>query len=144
MIFRKDALLFYQSEIFCVVMAVLCFTLMPMLGIEISFLCMLPFVVLVFANPKLYNELITINEVGISCQKSGKQLWGYEWESIAELKKSSRFLMPSIEVIAYNKQEESEQFAHPNQYFQLGKPAREALRRYYRDRGTVLLSPNDQ
>ena len=103
MIFRKDSLLFYQSEIFYIVMAILCLTLVPMLVGEISLLYLFPFLVLMLVNPQLHNEFIAINETGISCQKSGKQLWAYEWLSIAELKRSSRFLMPSIEVIAYNK-----------------------------------------
>ena len=92
---------------------------------------MLPFPVLIFVNPKLYNEFITINETGISCQKSGKELWAYTWDRVAELKRSSRFLMPSMEVIAYNKYGESEHYAQANHYFQLGKTAREAVRRYY-------------
>lgn len=129
--FRKDSLLFYQSEIFYIVIAILCLTLIPILGVEISLLYMFPFIVLILVNPKLHNEFITIDEAGISCQKSGKQFWAYEWDCIAELKRSSRFLMPSIEVIAYNKFEESERFALPNQYFQLGRTAREALKRYY-------------
>ena len=132
MIFRKDSLLFYQSEIFYIVMAILCLTLVPMMVGEISLLYLFPFLVLILVNPQLHNEFIAINETGISCQKSGKQLWAYEWLSIAELKRSSRFLMPSIEVIAYNKYGESERFALPNQYFQLGRTAREAIKRYYK------------
>lgn len=132
MIFRKDSLLFYQSEIFCIAMTILCLALIPILGEEISILFMLPFIILILVNPKLHNEFITINETGISCQKSGKQLWAHEWGCIAELKRSSRFLMPSIEIITYNKRGESERFAKPNQYFQLGRIAREAIKRYYK------------
>ena len=130
--FRKDSLLFYQSEIFYVVMAILCLTLIPILGLELSFLYMSLFIVLILVNPKLHNEFITINETSISCQKSGKQLWVYAWDSIAELKRSSRYLMPSIEVIIYNKYGESEHFAYHNQYFQLGRTARDAIKRYYK------------
>lgn len=132
MIFRKDSLLFYQSEIFYIVIVILCLTLIPILGIEISLLYMFPFIVLILVNPKLHNEFITIDDTGISCQKSGNQLWAYGWDCIAELKRSSRFLMPSIEVVAYNKYGESERFALPNQYFQLGRTAREAIKRYYK------------
>lgn len=132
MMFRKDSLLFYQSEIFYIVMAILCLTIVPMLVGNIFLLYMFPFLVLVLVNPQLHNEFILINETGISCQKSGKQLWAYEWSSIAVLKRSSRFLMPSIEVIAYNKFGESERNALPNQYFQLGRTAREAIKRYYK------------
>ena len=132
MIFRKNALLFYQSEIFCIVMAILCSTLVPMLVGAMFILYLFPFLVLILVNPHLHNEFIAINETGISCQKTGKQLWAYEWHSIAELKNSSRFLIPSIEVIAYNKDGESERFALHNQYFQLGRAAREAIKRYYK------------
>ena len=132
MMFRKDSLLFYQCEIFYVVMTILCLTLVPILGGEISFLYLFPFFVLILVNPQLHNEFIAINETGISCQKSGKQLWAYEWNSIAELKGSSRFLMPSIEVIVYNKHGESERVALPNQCFQLGRTAKEAIKRYYK------------
>ena len=132
MMFRKDSLLFYQSEIFYIVMVIVCMTLIPILGIVISLLYMCPFIVLILVNPKLHNEFITIDENGISCKKSGKHLWVYEWDSIAELKACSRFLMPSIAVIVYNKHGESERFALPNQYFQLGRMAREAIMRYYK------------
>ena len=69
MMFRKDSLMFYQSEIFYVVMAILCLTLVPMLVGDISLLFLFPFLVLILVNPQLHNEFITINETGISCQK---------------------------------------------------------------------------
>lgn len=130
MMFRKNSLLFYQSEIVYIIMATLCLLLIPTLGIEISLIYMLPFIVLILVNPKLHNEYITIDEIGISCQKSGKHLWVYAWDSIAELKRSSRFLLPSIEVIVYNKYGEPERFASYDQYFQLGRTAKEAIKRY--------------
>lgn len=132
MMFRKNTLLFYQSEIFYFVMAILCLALFPMLGLGLSLLYVFPFAVLMLVNPKLHNEFITINEIGISCQRSGIQLWAYEWDTIAGLKRSSRFLMPSIEVIPYNKCGEPEQFAMSNHYFQLGRAARKAVKRYYK------------
>lgn len=135
MIFRKDSLLFYESEIFYVAMAILCLIFIPILGLGLSLIFMFPFIVLILVNPKLHNEFIAINEAGILCQKSGKQLWAYEWDSIAELKRSSRYLMPSIEVIPFNKYREAEQFAEPNHYFQLGKAAREAIKQYYKPAG---------
>lgn len=132
MTFRKDSLLFYQSEIFCIVMAILCLSLIPTIGFGLSLLCIFPVVILMLVNPKLHNEFITINEIGIACQKSGIQLWTYEWDSIAELKRSSRFLMPSIEVIVYNEFGKPQQFAVSNQYFQLGCSARKAVKQYYK------------
>ena len=142
MMFRKNSLLFYQSEIFYIVMTILCLTLLPIQVVEIFFLCLFPFLVLILVNPQLHNEYISINETGISCQKSGKQLWAYGWDSIAELRRSSRFLLPSIEVIAYNKHGEPEQYALSNQYFQLGRTAREAIKRYYKPKETPLNTSN--
>lgn len=132
MIFRKDSLLFYQCELFCVVLTILCLTLIPILGLEVSLLFIIPFIVLILVTPKLYNEFIIMDEIGISCHKSGKQLWKYEWNDVAELRSGSRFLLPSIEVIIYSKNKEPECFALPNQYFQLGRIAKDALNRYYK------------
>lgn len=91
MTFRKNSLLFYQSEILYIAMDILCLTLIPILGVGISILYMLPFIVLILVNPKLYNELITIDETGISCEKAGYQIWAYRWDCIAELKKVLAF-----------------------------------------------------
>lgn len=132
MIFRKHSLLFYQSEIFYIIMAIISLVSFPMIGLGLSLLCGVPFAVLILINPKLHNEFITINEHGISCQKSGIPLWEYEWNGIAELKRSSRFRMPAIEVIAHNKCEGPKPFAMPDHYFQLGRAARRAVERYYK------------
>lgn len=132
MTFRKNALLFYQSELMYIVFAILCLTLIPTLGLWLSLLYAFPFIVLMFANFKLHNEYIVINEIGISCKKSGKQLWATEWSRIVELRKSSRYLLPSIEIITYDKHGKVNQFALTNHYFQLGRAAREAIKRYYR------------
>ena len=132
MTFRKDSLLFYQSEFFYVVMAMLCFLLIPILGIEISLLYMFPFIILILVNFILQNEFITIDDTGILCQKSGKIIWLYEWDSIAELKRSTRYLMPSIEVIIYDKCGKPEHFSLTNQYFQLGRIAKKAIKQFYK------------
>lgn len=132
MVFRENSLLFYQSELLFIVLAILSFSLISTLGLYMSLLYASPFVVLILVNFKLHNEYIVVNENGISCQKSGRQLWAYEWHDIAELRKSSRYLLPSIDIITFNKSGEVAQFAPPNHYFQLGKAAREAIKRYYR------------
>lgn len=85
-------------------------------------------------NPKFYNEFITIDEHGISCQKAGKPLWCYDWSKIVELRKSNRYLTKSIEVIVYDKFGKPEPYALPDQYFLLGKTAKEAIKRYYKPR----------
>lgn len=131
MTFRKDSFLFYEIQISSIIMAILCLPFISILGAGLALLYAFPFVVLMLVNPKLRNEFITIDEIGISCQKSGMQLWAYEWDRIARLKRGSRFLMPSIEVITYNKCGEPEQFALPNHYFQLGRTARKAIGQYY-------------
>lgn len=131
MMFRKNSLLFYHSEILSIIIAILSLVIVPTLRI-MSILFIFPLIAFILANPQLHNEFITINETGISCQQSGKQLWAYEWDSIAELRKSSRFMLPSIEVIVYNKYGEAEKFALHNQYFQLGRTARKAVKQYYK------------
>lgn len=138
MIFRKDSLLFYQSEIIYIVMATLCFTLIPTLGLGLSLAFAFLFIILIFVNCKLHSEFILIDETGILCQKSGKQLWKYAWEDIAELKKTSRFLMPSIDIIAYNQNRKPEQFAQINHYFQLNRVAKTAMKHYYKTEDGTL------
>ena len=60
MVFRKNALLFYQSEIIYTLMIVVCFALTPILGLLVSFICALPFVIFALITPKIYNEYISI------------------------------------------------------------------------------------
>ena len=131
MVFRKNALLFYQSEIIYTLMIVVCFALTPILGLLVSFICALPFVIFALITPKIYNEYITISELGVSCHKSGKILWEYGWDSISDIKKSSRFLLPSMEILTYTNGVPSE-FAIHGHYFQLGRTAQKAIERYYK------------
>lgn len=130
MTFRKNALLFYQSTICYIVFLLLCAALIPAVGLFLSVLCSLPFVVLLSINPKLHNEFITIDETGISCKRAKAQSWEYSWDNIAFLKTSSRFLMPSIEVIPYDQFGKPELFSLPNHYFQLSRSAKKAMRQY--------------
>ena len=131
MTFRQNSLLFYQSEIFYIVMGILCLPLFPMLGAGLTLLYVFPFVLLMLVNPKLNNQFITIDEFGISCHKSEIGLWAYEWDHIAELRRSDRFMLPSIEVITYDGSGQPEQFALHGHYFQLGRTARKAIDKYY-------------
>lgn len=129
MTLRKDLLLFYQSNILCIISSILLLVLTPpTLGIVL----VAPILILLLANPKLYNEYITIDETGISCSNTKEQLWSYQWECVAELRKGSRFLLPSIEIISYSKQGDPEQYASSGHYFQLSKPAKNAILRYYK------------
>lgn len=131
MMFRKNSLLFFQSEIFYIVMTVLSLVLTLSLGVGVSFVYGIPFAVLALANPKLHNEIITIDERGILCQKDKIQIWAYEWECIAEFKQSSRFLFPAIEVVTNDTCEKKSQIPAANHYFQLCKTARKAIEKYY-------------
>lgn len=137
MTFRRDTLLFYQHGIICAAMAVLSLSLIPPLGLELSLLCALVFIVLAVLNPRIHNEFITINEQGILCHRAGEQLWAYKWDEIVALKRSSRFRLPSVDVIVYNKYGEAECFSHSDCYFQLGKLSKKAIDKYYpRDNST--------
>lgn len=128
MIFRKDALLFYQNQIICITMSI-CLIFMLTFGLEWFLLIEIPFVILILLFPKIYNEYIIIDEYGISCHKSGMPLWEFNWMEIAELKKSSRYRSPSVEIIKYDKFGTPEQFSY-EYYFQMSKMARKALKQY--------------
>lgn len=129
--FRKNAILYYALEFFCIVMAAACFGMISLLGLGLSLISAFPFVILMLASPRLYDEFITINQAGIQCEKAEVLLWQYAWDSIAKLEKSSRFRMPSIEVIPYGKSGAPEPFRLPGHYFQLGRAARKAIKQYY-------------
>lgn len=130
MVFRKNSLLFYEGEVIYIVFVIVSLTLIPILGIGLSLLCALTFVILIVVNPWLHNEFITIDEIGISCHKSGKQIWAYEWNRIAKLQRSSRFRLPSIEIMIYRSCTKPEQYHFSGHYFQLGRVAKKAIRQY--------------
>ncbi len=125
-------------------MIILCLSCSYASGIWEAFLFALPFAILIIVNPKIHNEFIVINETGITCKKSEKQLWKYEWEDISELKSSSRFLLPSVEIISYNKHGASEQFAKPGHYFQSGKTAKAAIKLYYNKSGECFRNDKEK
>lgn len=132
MTFRKDSLLFYQDTVIYVIFILSFLAIIPFSGLGLPLLCAFPFVVLLLVNKKTYNEWITINADGIICQESGTQFCAFKWNEIAELRKSSRFLLPSVEVITYSKSGEPEPFGTYDHYFQLGKEARKAVAQYYK------------
>lgn len=131
MTFRKNSLIFYESQIVYIVFAILCLTMISMYGFVISLLFSGLFLILIFANPRLYNEFVTINEIGVSCCKAGKIIWQYEWDDIAKLQKSSRYLMPSLEIVIYDA-EKTDSKVLTGHYFQLGKTAKQAVDKYYK------------
>lgn len=131
MVFRKDALLYTEGQALGVVMALASVMMIIMAGW--SFVIILGFpVFLLIMNPLLHNEFMKIDESGISCQKSGKEIWRYRWDEIAELRRGSRFRLPSVEIIAYGRNGTPEQFAAPGHYFQRSKAARAAVNKYYK------------
>ena len=125
MVFRKDSLLFFQSEIFYIAVMMLGFAC-P-LGSTLSFLCVSFSAVFIAITPRMHGEYMTINETGISCWESGSRLWGYEWKEITALKKGSRYMLPSIEILVYDKNGMPETYAAPGHYFQLDRKARFAV-----------------
>lgn len=131
MTFRKDSLIFYESQIAYVIFAILCLIIIPIYGFELLLLFSALFVFVAFINPRLHNEFVTINETGISCCKAGKIIWQYEWERIAKLQKSSRFRMPSIEIAIYDDFDNKDSYTLTGHYFQLGKTAKNAIKEYY-------------
>lgn len=137
MTFRKDQLVIFQQRIISVFMAGI-FSLLILLFWDSNFLLCIVGALLVslciglfFAAPAMYREMITISEAGITCQKYGKQLWSYGWEQIAELRKTNRFNMPSVEIILFDQSENPEPYGAADRYFQLGKEAKTAVRQYW-------------
>lgn len=122
----------YELRIYFAIFLLLFLGLIPLLGIWVFLSVSLLFLTLFIWILKLQDEWITINEKGILCNKRGIQLWAYDWNSIAELRKSSRFRMPSIEVIGYDKDGTPEQFSQQEHYFQLGKTAKKAIEQFYK------------
>jgi hypothetical protein len=131
MTFRKNSLFFLESELSLIIMAILCLLLIPTLGFVIPLLIALLFVILALAMPKLQCEFITINEAGISCHQAQTQCWAYEWTCVAELRKCTYLRRPALEVIVYDKNGSPNQYALPNQHFQLSKTAKAALKQYH-------------
>ena len=133
MTFRKNLFLYYEMNIYSAVLLMACLFLIPVIGMIVSLLCTLPFMMLLLLSAKLCDEFIAIDEMGISCYKSKELLWTYAWKEIAELKRSSRFRLPSVEIIRYDANGKKEPFAMSNEYFQLSSAAKKAIKQYYGD-----------
>lgn len=94
-------------------------------------LCAVPLLIVALVSPKLDREYITIDEWGITCKEGDQLRWSFDWAYIADLRRSSRFRLPSIEVIPYDASGQPEPFASDRHYFQLGRAAKKALSMYY-------------
>ena len=132
MSFRRDALRFSESIILSISLIILCLVIIPYQGLQGFLLGVVPTIFFNSIFLTSYKEYVTIDEAGISCMRSGKVMWQYEWTSIAELRKGSLFLRPAVFIILYDKSGKPEQFPIHDHYFQLGKQAKEALKIYYR------------
>ena len=133
MVFRKNSILFYEGQFCCSAMVILSMILIPSaLGFWYAILSVTPLIFVIILNFWSFNEYIKIDEIGISCQRSGKNLWEYKWEDISELRKGSRFRLPSIDIISFDRHGKPEQYAVCGHYFQLCKTAKKAIKQYYK------------
>lgn len=130
MTFRKDSITFYESQIAFVFFLILSLYLMPTIGFGLSFIFIFIIFFILFVDPRLKSEFITINETGIFCCKSGEQIWAYTWDDIAELHRSSRFRQPSVEIVVYSSRKPG-LYKITGDYFQLNRTARKAVEKYY-------------
>lgn len=131
MSFRKDRLLIVQQEIVLVFCAVLSILVIPLTGVVIlSLLFMLMFIVLALVTPLTYGDIIIMNEDGIICKRANKQMWVHQWEDVAALQRSSRYRLPSIEIVVYIMHGGQMQTELSGHYFQLSKTAKSAIKQY--------------
>ena len=137
MSFRKDSLMFFENQLLLMLFALLSISLIPFLGTLLPVSLSLVFSVLIIVNTRIQNEYVTINDIGIMCHKAGNLQWEYKWSDIADLQRSSRFRMPSIEILVYSTKA-SEKAQLSGDYFQLCRKAKDALRKYYSPNGKPL------
>lgn len=132
MSFRKNSVLFCQNIILLSVLSLLFFVVGCISSFYILYFCAVSLLITALISSKLDREYITIDEWGIACKRGEHLCWSYDWAHIADLRRSSRFRLPSVEVILYVKSGEPELFASAGHYFQLGRSAKTALSKYYR------------
>ena len=126
--FRKDSLIFIESQIILTLLSVSSFVIIPVLGIGTWSLFSIPIIVLTAVNPFIFSEYIEIDEQGIRCYKSKTMLWEYEWSVISDIRRGSRFRLPTAEI--YIKKPDNSSSDFPVNYFQLGKAAKKTLASY--------------
>lgn len=131
MTFRKNGLLFAEHMVLCGLSAAVCIALWPIDQIGASPYLSLLFIACMLLTPLIHSEFITINEDGIFCHRKGKQIWNYKWSEIGKLKKSSRFRMPSVEIVIDGHMNEAVPYDFSEHYFQLSRKAHKAIVRYY-------------
>lgn len=131
--FRQNNILFWEGNFTLIVCIAASIFLMVYDVVFISAL-LIPsialFITFIFHcfSPK---RMITINETGIMCHMRKKLCWNYRWTDIAELKISSRYRNPSIEIILVpDMLNGNENTGESEAYFQLGLSARKAIKRF--------------
>ena len=125
MSFRKNSVLFYENIILLAALSLLMIAVGLVTNFPMLCLCAVPLLIVALVSPKLDREYITIDEWGDQLR------WSFDWAHIAELRRSSRFRLPSVEVIPYDASGQPEPFASDRLYFQLGRSAKKALSMYY-------------
>ena len=134
MTFRKNGILFVIHFCTYCVIAIICIILTPIDQVGLMSFLSLPFIILAVLNPIIHNEYVTVDNKGIRCTKKGNVMWEYAWDEIIKLKRSSRYRLPSVEIVIDDHANEIAPFDHSVHYFQLGKTARKAIAQYYKSR----------
>lgn len=134
MTFRKDSILFAEHLSACCIMVVV-FSVLLLISHEwIMALFALCFVVFAALMPVVHNEFVTVDNEGIRCANKSKEIWKYTWKDIIKLKRSSRYRMPSVEIVIDEHANEVIPYDYSMHYFQLGKIARRAIAQYYKSK----------
>ena len=132
MTFRKDSILFIEHLCGFSIMAIISIVLLLASQDWRMALLALCFVLFAALMPVIHNEYVTVNNEGIRCAKKGKVMWEYAWDDIIKLKRSSRYRLPSVEIIIDDHANEIVPYDHSIHYFQLGRTARKAIDQYYK------------
>ena len=122
MVFQKNSLLFFESQIIYILLSVSSAFIIPVLDIGTWILFFIPLLVLTLINPLFFREYIKIDEKGIKCFNSKGTLWEYEWSSISDIRRGSRYRLPTVEL--YTENIDNNEPNLPVNYFQLGKSAK--------------------
>ncbi len=130
MTFRKDSLLFFSHLCMHCFMAVICIVLIPVDQFGLLPFLSLMFLVFAALSPIVHNEFVTVDNGGILCRKRGKVIWEYKWDNIVKLKRSSRYRMPSVEIVTDDNASAVVPYDFSVHYFQLGNAARKAIEQY--------------
>lgn len=122
MIFRKNSLLFFESQVIYILLSMSSLFIIPVLDFCIWSLFFVPLLIMTIINPIFFREYIRIDEQGIRCYKAKITLWEYEWSNISDIRRGSRYRLPTAEIYIEEVNNSIPRF--PLNYFQLGKSAK--------------------